>query len=458
MRKCSIIRVNDIHVERSDNDKQKTFSVLDASVVAPNPGRIIGSPSKMSSPPTDSQARDGEPVASYKEDEENKWKTNEKPPAVSEESSKDKNAHDTSRMLFVADWTTSQHLHKMPQGEGMKVKRKWLRRETNLVGKRCYCPQVGDSVVYIPKAHKYTLDKFPVDGYTYPWKSWPAESSWPAVRCTVAHIRYRFPYKQCYNPLGSEKRIAGVAAIVRLEITGVPIQSTERRFPWPATSFIPALEKHYFEATIFECGEEEFIIPEYIYTWRINELEKAIESNDGVVDGLNVTVQWPFISADNKNGGDDTVHKEYKSKLMYLNEREDESHLQSSGHHALVMECQDNESKKGDSIFAVGCAWNVTVKSPSAPFPTVPTISKPVKNKIQNAFNKVLKMDPKIKSSFFEAVDTRKFSDYSDFIEVPMHLSFIRKRLQNNYYTNKQSVGENFLMILCQLFLITNID
>lgn len=60
---------------------------------------------------------------------------------------------------FVQDWTESDHFFKMPRGSD-EVSRKWLSRyndPSGSVGMNLFCPQVGDSVVYIPRAHYDTL-------------------------------------------------------------------------------------------------------------------------------------------------------------------------------------------------------------------------------------------------------------------------------------------------------------
>ena len=44
-----------------------------------------------------------------------------------------------------------------------------------------------------------------------------------------------------------------------------------------------------------------------------------------------------------------------------------------------------------------------------------------------------------IKQMFWDLI-TKKYDNYYDIIEVPMHLSFIKKRLDNHYYSTKQSV------------------
>lgn len=96
---------------------------------------------------------------------------------------------------FVADY--DRYLFRC-QGS---VDREWLRRQestSSYAGRRCYSPQLGDTVVYIPRAHFQEVGEYPgiMDP---PWRDWPEGSVWPVVRCCIRHIRYRFPFKAYYG-------------------------------------------------------------------------------------------------------------------------------------------------------------------------------------------------------------------------------------------------------------------
>ena len=103
---------------------------------------------------------------------------------------------------FKKDYTELGHIYKLPQGGS--VNRKWVTREEcelGYTGWKTYCPQEGDKIVYISKAHSETLRAFPVceTATGAPWKSWPKSAPWPIVVCTVNSIRYRFPYSGYYG-------------------------------------------------------------------------------------------------------------------------------------------------------------------------------------------------------------------------------------------------------------------
>ena len=95
---------------------------------------------------------------------------------------------------FLRDYTVNGHLWRLT-GNGV-VNRRWLLRvesDTSYSGQRIYSPQVGDSVVYIPRAHFETIKEFP--NLTPPWQSWPNGTVWPVVRCCIRGVRYRFPFE-----------------------------------------------------------------------------------------------------------------------------------------------------------------------------------------------------------------------------------------------------------------------
>lgn len=209
---------------------------------------------------------------------------------------------------YVQDWERANHFFKMPRGS--VVHRKWLTRtnyQGSHYGTKMYCPQVGDSVVYIPRAHYDTLQRFPIGDYTAPWKSWQTLQPWPVVRCKVTHTRYRFPYEMYYPSRRKNEGLKDVAIILTLEITGLPLSCEGRRFPWPAPRFTSPIssrtrsrEPTSFEVTMFDSRQVDFLIPEFLFTWRIRELEKAIVRNGGEVTNLLITVSyspgWIFAS------------------------------------------------------------------------------------------------------------------------------------------------------------------
>jgi hypothetical protein len=99
---------------------------------------------------------------------------------------------------YIRDFNITGHFWRLT-GSG-HVRRKWLSRhesETSYDGRKTYCPQLGDSIVYIPRAHFETIDKFP--SFTPPWQRWPQGTVWPVVRCSIRGIRYRFPREDYFR-------------------------------------------------------------------------------------------------------------------------------------------------------------------------------------------------------------------------------------------------------------------
>ena len=347
---------------------------------------------------------------------------------------------------YCEDWTVSEHIFKMPRGEGSQVRRKWVSRTSNTRSSfwnKKYCPQVGDSVVYIPRAHFDAMQKFPNKSYVGPWKLWPTNSRWPAVCCKVAHIRYRFPctYESCQDS-------CHIAAILTLNITGVPTHSGDRKYPWPSSNFVPPVASGThsrdssltFEVTLFERDETEFIIPEFLYSWRIRSLEAAIYKNGGNVDGIGVTLRCAPDQCESEENVEDPDHVAYKGELKdFLWGDELEFHFDCcSGYNALSMWKWLEPLEEGFFEKIHVCSWDITLDNIEPP--EVPFISKETKKELLDALNDVMLSDDKIRKWFLLQVDTRKYKDYFDVIEVPMCLSLIQSRLWNDYYTNKYSV------------------
>ena len=116
-----------------------------------------------------------------------------------EEMLQDLSTNKTPKGLFVNDYNVIGHMWRLPSSSS-KVQRQWLRRFENdspYNGSRVYCPQVGDSVVYVPRAHWEVLQDFP--SLPPPWQKWPRGRDWPVVRCSIRAARYRFPYQDYFS-------------------------------------------------------------------------------------------------------------------------------------------------------------------------------------------------------------------------------------------------------------------
>lgn len=322
---------------------------------------------------------------------------------------------------FMEDWTVANHIFKMPRYKGEDLRRAWVSRISPPKNQRNYCPQVGDSVVYIPRAHSETLKKFPISGYSPPWAAWPTAYPWPVVRCKVTHVRYRFPYDMYYNSRSRDDKLLGVAAIYTLEITGVPTQQSGRTLPWPAPSFVSpvairtrSVGSIKFEVTVFESNEEEFLVPDYQYLWRVKELEKAIEANDGTVSGLSVTVCYPNDRTDRE----DADYLEFDAQLVNIAETSnDEFHLIDSGHNALTLQWHvEGGSEVTDEVSWLS-VWEIKVKNPSRPVPSAPSLDQSTMTAIRSALNTIETLDNDVKTWYFDQPDVSRYTDYFDMIE-----------------------------------------
>ena len=336
---------------------------------------------------------------------------------------------------YVDDYNVLGHLFRLP--EGGRINRAWVTRmesHLGLCGKKKYAPQVGDSVVYIPKAHYDTVKEYPTgNNSSAPWKSWPKSSAWPVVRCTVKDIRYRFPYEQYYRSRGGDA-IISVVAILKLEVTGIPLisSSSDSSFPWPKPEFISRQTRSSsitFEVSLFENGEVDFIVPEHLYIWKIQSLQDAISSRRNA-HGLQYTCYFQPSGDDEGAGVEDAEFIPYGSEIsdMVFGRREREIHFQNSGYNAfgIVWDTGDH---------GLQSAWEGVLTEKVNDFPPAPSLEDDEKTELLRVLDK-LEEDPLVESLFSHPVDTDTFTDYHNMIEVPMDLSIIRTRLELNYYTN----------------------
>jgi hypothetical protein len=103
----------------------------------------------------------------------------------------------------------------------------------------------------------------------------------------------------------------------------------------------------------------------------------------------------------------------------------------------------DWDDSEGDDVPL--CAWGVQVIGSTAPIK--PGMPSETKDAVNVALKMIMKLDPNVTQWFDLMVDTRSYSDYLLMVEAPMYLSRIRLRLQNNYYTNKNSVVADMELI-----------
>jgi 5'-3' exonuclease len=104
------------------------------------------------------------------------------------------NAHITPSLPFFADYDI--HPFRITNEMAEIVHRRWVSRSestSSYEGRKKYAPQVGDTVVYIPRAHHETISMFPLCCEA-PWQLWPDNAVWSVVQCRVQNVRYRFPY------------------------------------------------------------------------------------------------------------------------------------------------------------------------------------------------------------------------------------------------------------------------
>eukprot|EP00934_Nitzschia_sp_Nitz4_P007938 Nitzschia sp. Nitz4//scaffold221_size33835//940//7855//NITZ4_007849-RA/size33835-augustus-gene-0.0-mRNA-1//1//CDS//3329542551//7928//frame0 len=327
---------------------------------------------------------------------------------------------------YAEDYTTGGHFWRMPSGN---VRRKWLRRlesDTSFEGRKIYTPQLGDSIVYIPRAHYLTLNDFP--SFEPPWQRWPQGAAWPVVRCSIRGIRYRFPFEDYYR--SSQGRCNSVVAILTLEVTGIPEISEDREFPWPRPSFVDPTRAFVFELRLFEHDKCDFVYPEELYTGRLRALEASLRET-GQIGGLPVNV---YYSSD---GPQDSPMEVYHGEIVGLGGEEPQSspHLSGSGFGVVSVDMVDSHDEFSP--------WDICMPTLSI---ERPCLSEEDKKLILDNLN-VQSRKESVAQLLSTPVDKSMYSDYDRMVEVEMNLMTVKRRLTSNYYSNKLSVVGDLRLI-----------
>ena len=349
---------------------------------------------------------------------------------------------------YVEDYNVLGHVFRLPEGARVPpVRRAWVSRmesHLGLCGRKKYAPQVGDSVIYIPKAHYDTLKEYPTgNSASVPWKSWPQSSAWPVVRCTVKDIRYRFPYEQYFLARRGSEPLTSIVAFLKLEVTGIPQLSSDGTFPWPEPEFISRQTRSSsitFEVSVFENGQVDFIVPEHLYAWKIESLQEAISSRRNA-HGLQYTCYFQPSVEDEGGDVEDAEYIPWGSEIsdMVFSRREREMHFKNSGYNAIAIVWENGDH-------AQVSAWEGLLTEKIRDVPLPPCLDDDEKSELVGILDKI-EEDPLVEQWFSHPVDTSLFIDYLRLVEVPMDLSIIRTRLENDYYTNVLSFEADVKLI-----------
>lgn len=342
-------------------------------------------------------------------------------------------ANTTPNGPYVRDFSSSGHLWRLKKTDVRKVHRKWLRRpesDTSYNGQKIYTPQVGDSVVYIPRAHLETIDDYP--SFTPPWQTWPQEAEWPVVRCFVRATRFRFPYDDYFR-----SGQTSIVAILTLEVTGIPECIPElsegRHFPWPKPTFVEPARPFVFELSVFENGNSEYVIPEMLYTARLNALERNLLAREAGASGLQVDLYY-----DNGRSLEDAMMEPWPASITAIENNDDRQdvHLRGSGFGAITVHGNDGYSDTASP-------WELNAEGANL---ARPTMSEEDKESVLEALKEVVK-DEIVSDHLTRPVNLQQYYDYETMVEVSLDTMFIKRRINENYYNSKLGVVADLRLV-----------
>lgn len=196
---------------------------------------------------------------------------------------------------------------------------------------------------------------------------------------------------------------------------------------------------------MFESDCPEFVIPEALFTWRLNSIEEA----SGRTRHQNEISVVAFFAPEETARGRSRANREdqemqaYVAKVMKRHpnsEREPDEHLLSSGFGTLEVQWESE-----GSISTIS-PWEVTLQDKAYETPSPPSLSEAASLAIAKALAKVEAL-PNVEEYFLHPVDESRYSDYRNRVEVPMNFSFIKERLAAGYYSNVHSVLSDAMLI-----------
>jgi Bromodomain len=188
-----------------------------------------------------------------------------------------------------------------------------------------------------------------------------------------------------------------------------------------------------FQLSLFENDKCEFAIPEMLYTSRLTALERTLVDRDFSFESLDIHLYY----CDPDVNEEDQEMQLYPAVVKSLGEEEAQSnpHLRGSGFGVLNVDCEEY-----DDNFS---PWEVMVDQAT---PGRPGLSEEDMKVVADALRKQMRK-PAVREFYSKPVDTERYYDYLNMVEIPMDLSFIHRRFHSDYYATKLSVVADIKLI-----------
>lgn len=187
--------------------------------------------------------------------------------------------------------------------------------------------------------------------------------------------------------------------------------------------------------SLFENDCAEYVIPETLFIWRIQCLEEALRGRANNPENLTILACY----FDTRDDEDPVIESSEADILHYCNvDDQVDENLNRSGFESLVVRWDDGSSESLSP-------WEVTTQEKAYEVPTTPPIPAIEKAAVAKALRSI-ELNNKF-GEFTRAVDVERYPDYLYRIEVPIDLSFVRRRLEHDYYTSVLSILSEIRLI-----------
>ena len=186
---------------------------------------------------------------------------------------------------------------------------------------------------------------------------------------------------------------------------------------------------------MFQNDELEFLIPEHLYQFRVRNLETLLRQNTTDLNGVELSSYYTT-----KSECEDSIMTLGLCNFLSILDTDDESepHFQKSGYKCIKVKWDSSEEE-------MLSPWEVVVPGQMNEDKNLPGLSEIEKKH----YNKVISAlcNDEMFNQFQEVPDCSMYVDYLDYIEVPMYLSRIKKRIQS-YYTTREALYADVKLIL----------
>jgi len=314
--------------------------------------------------------------------------------------------------------------------DGVHYDRKWLQGTSQPLAHEPYSPQVGDIAVYCVQGHREYLRTFPLSE-TAPWQLPWWKPTWPVVVCRIREVDYEFPKIN----LGEEQQRHTVLTLCDMEIIctpttailqgKLPVEAENLWEDWKSENGTSGTFKVHYRPyggaeflvlkESFDLGMKLELKPgDHVSTVISNDMGMPSLSEGEVCDLKSADPEWPGspwgMVKVSWQDGDDHLHSPWRLR-------------KASKLSAFESDLVENNR-----------------------------VPKNLSSNLIRVLKRLCRRRAGVAEPFVNPVNHREFPDYEMYVQLPMDLRKILRRLRRGYYRHPEAIQADFRLIVTNCY------